>query len=212
VSVAELFRYLAQATPLWVLLATVGLLVIAPRRPGLASLLWVACLLPPVPELAELVSGHRPGDDPRVAALPRLGLVDGDLQREVRATLAALDANPVCALRTRGRRWGSSPQRPVVEDVQLEAGERGPLLERAAPGALPRPDARCTLVLVPLDCGLAGRQVDCGGLVPPGATRVASERFAAAPWVYADHTGGWEGSTQAFELWLSRPDLVTGAP
>src|SRR5690606_4868961 len=107
----------------------------------------------------------------------------------------------------RGRRWGSSPQDPVTEDVLLRRGPRGYLVARLPPadGLDPArlPDevrGGCVVVLASIDCGLAGGQVDCAPLVAD-LPRLAEHRFPTAPWTYADHTGGWTGDTQGFTFY-----------
>ncbi|MCB9662914.1 MAG: hypothetical protein H6732_02290 [Alphaproteobacteria bacterium] len=208
-AVFELFRYLPLMLPVWVLLA--ARVVPAdlgdwPRRA------WgLALILPPLAVAVRGLPQHRDGRDDRVAPFPVVGLVDGDVQRQARALLAFVDERPQCSVILRARRWGSSPEEPVVDDLLLRRHPRagtldvrvlppatGLALERLAPGDLT--SASCLFAWASLDCGLARHQVACGPLTA-GLVKVLGEDFATRPYTFADHTGGWAGSTQGWAVY-----------
>ncbi|MCB9680763.1 MAG: hypothetical protein H6733_04755 [Alphaproteobacteria bacterium] len=212
VAVLEVWRYLPLLLPVWVVLAAWAI----PATRGAVRALWVVALLAPVlPEATHVLPRFRAHRDARTAEPPRLGLLDADLVRQARFVAAALRDAPDCAVVSRVRVWSSSPEAPEVVDAVLYPARRdGHLRTTRLP---PAPDGRlaldalppdvpggCVLLLRSVDCDLAGGQVDCAPILPTTAPW-RETTFATRPLTFADHTGGWAGTTQTIALYRLVP-------
>lgn len=199
----EIYRYtLLLAGPVAVL-AVAGARELPRRAAIVAGLLT---LLPawPVPLERFVTVDGDPGP-----ALPRVGLLDRDLQREARALFRVVEEHPGCVVQSRARRWGPAHQGgliwledrlaaiPTDDGQELVMGVRGPLSAEALERAVE--DAPCLLFFEGLGCHRR-EGPDCG---PRTGEPIFRETSPSRPYVHPQHGLATEDPV-ALGLWRVR--------
>lgn len=190
VSPWELVRYTALAMPVVLLLAARGLAVATPRW---RTALVVMLLVPPQAWLIRLLA---PAHADRTGGpdLTLAGLFSHDQAREMQQLVAQVDAEPACAILSRGVPWG--PTRDSVALRWVAALPDGPGVRfRTADGAdlaaglALIADAPCAVGWWSVDCGLVGGEDGCAAL--DGLEPLEVREWRHAPFLHPAHGGRW---------------------
>lgn len=190
VSPWELVRYTALAMPVVVLLAARGLAVASPRW---RTALLVMLLVPPQAWLIRLLA---PAHADRAGGpdLTLAGLFSHDQAREMQQLVAQVDAEPSCAILSRGVPWG--PARADTGLRWVAALPDGPGVrfrtaegDDLAAGLALIADAPCAVGWWSVDCGLIGGEGGCAALAGLEALEVREWRHA--PFLHPAHGGRW---------------------
>ena len=202
----EMYRYLANVAAVVWLLAVFGWLwlrQIGGRRLGLAFAALV--VLPAYPWLAEhgtfsrLMSVSPDWSDN--LHFPRVGLLDRDLQKEVRWMLQVRDAYPDCSLVARTHKeFRRDDNAETTWTVLSPMAQRqpqkmfdGPMQSAPAAVVLAETGTDCALALYTLDCNMV--DVDCDPLFE-GLTELDVIRFEHLPYLHPEHNQRYGATTR----------------